>query len=253
MEQVKTERDRKLEKIKKLLAMGRDDRGNEHEVEAAMRMANKLMAELGIEEAEVNMAALDNHTMEFGVMDVHPDGKELGQDRPKLGNPWAGPLAIGVAEFCDVLVEHNQTRRDGHTFRFKGEKEDLTFAAWLFKALVASIQAELARCPWIKARSKRDGFRSAAAGVLHVRLSRLRKERKVILEEAAVEQAAAGFALVVVDRKQATIEQRWGKQVVKYGKGYSGDAASLGRYAGTQIHIPTDRPISHAPAPRISG
>ena len=72
-----SERNKKMLRIRKLLAMGKDDRGNEHETEAAMRMANKLMAELGIEEADINMAALDANTMQFGEQLVHPDGKEF--------------------------------------------------------------------------------------------------------------------------------------------------------------------------------
>ena len=45
-------RARMLEKVRKLLAMGRDGRGNATEEETALRHASKLMAEWGIEDLE---------------------------------------------------------------------------------------------------------------------------------------------------------------------------------------------------------
>ena len=59
MDQERIERRaRMLEKVRKLLAMGRDARGNANESEIAMRQANKLMAEYGIAEAECDMTAI---------------------------------------------------------------------------------------------------------------------------------------------------------------------------------------------------
>ena len=49
MDQDRNERRaRMLEKVRKLLAMARDGRGNENEETIAMRQANKIMAEYGI-------------------------------------------------------------------------------------------------------------------------------------------------------------------------------------------------------------
>ena len=134
-----SERNKKMLRIRKLLAMGKDDRGNEHETEAAMRMANKLMAELGIEEADVNMAALDANTMQFGEQLVHPDGKEfVAGMQPKAHDPkskWQGFLGVGVADFCDCIASLDRHPVWGVVIKFKGEREDVAFAVWLHKVL----------------------------------------------------------------------------------------------------------------------
>lgn len=243
------ERERKLAKIRKLLAMGRDERGNENEVEAAMRQANKLMAELGIEEAEVSLAALNENTMIFGEAEVRPDGKELDPTkRPKTGDTkWCGILGTGVAKFCDCKVIATTNSIHGLVYKFQGEKQDVLFAAWLFKVLAAAVNDKLHDASWIKARSQRDGFRAAAAVVLHHRLVLLRAERNVILKESG------SRALVVVDRKQQEIVARFGEARYTLSKEYAGAAAASGHRAGHSINIPAGRPIEgSSPQARLS-
>ena len=74
-------RARMLEKVRKLLAIAKDGRGNANEEETAMRHANKIMAEYGIEEAECDMTAIDAGEMVFGEAQCGPDGRAPSQGR----------------------------------------------------------------------------------------------------------------------------------------------------------------------------
>src|SRR3990167_6725294 len=117
---------RMLEKVRKLLAMGRDGRGNANEEETAMRQASRLMAEYGIAEAEVDMAALDCGTMIFGETDIRADGRD--NTAPcKSFSVWCGVIAVGVARFTDTVTVRERTAQ-GERLKFRGEKQDVLLA-----------------------------------------------------------------------------------------------------------------------------
>lgn len=112
-----------LEKVRKLLSMARDGRGNQHEEEAALRQASKLMAEFGIAEAECDMAAIEAGEMIFGETTVTPDGKPSKEGKVYRSSPaWAGILAVGVAKFTDSIVAYTRTA-NGKAFVFRGKKK----------------------------------------------------------------------------------------------------------------------------------
>src|SRR3990167_6529801 len=139
-------RSRMLEKVRKLLAMGRDGRGNANEEEIAMRQAAKLMAEYGIEDAEVNMAALDAGAMIFGETEIRADGRETAAPC-KSYSVWCGVLAVGVARFTDSVVVRDRTAQ-GERLKFMGEREDVLLARWLFGVLAVSVQQERNASGW---------------------------------------------------------------------------------------------------------
>lgn len=91
-------RERMMQRVRKLLNMAKDGRGNAHEEETAMRQANKIMAAYGIEEAEVDMAALDSDAVEYGEETCAPDGGELVDGKLYRQVPmFASYLIMGVA------------------------------------------------------------------------------------------------------------------------------------------------------------
>lgn len=234
-------RARMLEKVRKLLAMAKDGRGNSNEEETAMRQANKIMAEYGIAEAECDMLALDREEMVFGAAQCGPDGKAPQAGRVYRSVPtWAGVLAVGIARFTDSVVIRKTTQY-GEMFVFQGEQQDVLLARWIFGVLVESVQREQKQSGWTR-RSDATQFRQAAASALQWRLKAMAEERRAMYEKARAESNSR--ALVVVDRKQQEIAKRFGKQKVRSTRGgYVSGASQAGSEAGRRINIPSGRPI----------
>lgn len=238
-------RERMLEKVRKLLAMGKDGRGNEYEAETAMRQANHLMAEFGIEEAECDMAAINAGEMVFGETQCGFDGRAPTAGTVYRSCPsYAGILAVGIARFTDSIVGR-RTTENGDMLYFRGEKNDVLLARWLLGVLVVSIIAEQKASGWT-ARGEANSFRVSAASVLARRLATLAQERRQAYEEA--QTTSGSRALMVVDRKAIEIAQRFGVQKVSKSRaGYSSSgAAQAGSSAGARINIPSGRPIGAA-------
>jgi len=244
MENTQSERRaRMLEKVRKLMAMGRDDRGNATETETAMRQANILMAQFGIAEAEVDMQSMDSGAMVFGEVELGPDGRapEAGKVSRQMPS-YAGILSIGVARFCDSIA----TRRrgaSGEILVFRGEREDVLFARWLFGVLIEAIGREQRASGWTK-RGEANDFKVTAASTLARRLRALADERRAAYVEAQRESGSR--ALVVVDRKAIEIAQRFGTQKIRSTSGVQQSSASMaGRAAGSRINIPAGRPLGN--------
>lgn len=234
-----------LTKVRKLLNMARDGRGNEHESEIAMRQANRIMAEYGIEEAEADISALDAGEFVYGEAQCGPDGRAPEQGKIYRTMPgYAGVLAVGVAKFCDAIIARKETA-NGQMLVFKGEKDDVLLARWIFGCLIASIQHEQKASGWT-ARGDSNSFRMAACATLQKRLYALRAERQKIHEEAKA--ASNSRALVVVNRKALEVVARFGEQKTSARRASlrSSGAAIAGHAAGQKINIPSGRPIASA-------
>lgn len=244
-------RSRMLEKVRKLLAMGRDGRGNENEQETAMRQANRLMADFGIAEAEVDLSAINAGEMSFGESQCGPDGRAPQQGKVYRSVPsWAGVLAVGVARFTDSIIVRKTTEY-GEMLVFRGEKNDVLFARWIFGVLVEAINLEQRSSGWTS-RSDAGQFRSAAASALQKRLKTLAAERRAMYEQAQAQSSSR--ALVVVDRKLAIIAERFGTQKTRRTGGgyYAGSGAGMaGSAAGGRINIPSGRPVGQSSSARI--
>lgn len=239
-----------LEKVRKLLSMARDGRGNANEEEIAMRQASRLMAEYGISEADADMSAIDAGEMSFGETTARADGRENG--KPMRSCPsWAGTLSIACAKFCDAFVRRRMTEA-GEVLVFQGEKEDVLLAKWLFGVLVNAIQYEQRMSGWT-GRGDANSFRVAAASKLHARLIQMRNEREQAFKQAAAESSSR--ALVVVDRKRAEIVARFGEAKYRTGRGSyaSQGAAMAGAAAGGRINIPQGRPIGQSCRKALAG
>lgn len=205
-------REQMLAKVRKLLALGRDG-ANANESETAMRQANKIMAEYGIAEAEADMATIDRGEMIFGESQCGPDGRAPEQGKVYRSMPsYAGILAVGVARFTDSIVGR-KTSANGEMLYFRGEKEDVLLARWIFGVLIDQILLEQKRSGWTK-RGDANSFRVAAA---------------------------------------STLAQRFGKQKVRTSSSRvsSSGAHHAGREAGARINIPQGRPVCQANHARI--
>ncbi len=230
-----------IEKVRKIMAIARDGRGNVNEEQAALERANALMAEYGIAEAECDMGMLDRNEMEYGEVEVGLDGQPLkpGKVYRKLPT-WTSMLSLGVARFTDTIVG-TKTTASGLVFVYRGEKNDVLFARWLLGVLVEAVQREQKASGWTGIRESTE-FRNAAGSTLAKRLRTLSEERRATYQKA---QADSGCrAIMVVDRKQAEIAKYFGRQhtkSVRYSK--STGAHIAGSEAGSRITIPTAPPV----------
>ena len=237
-------REQMLQKVRKLLAMGKGN-ANANESETAMRQANKIMAEFGIAEAECDMTAIDKGEMIFGEAQATPDGRAPAEGKVFRTVPaWTGVLCVGIAKFTDSVVIRKTTQH-GQIFAFRGEKDDVLLARWLFAVLIDSIHLEHIRSGWTKT-GEANSFRMAAACTLQKRLYALAAERRAMYQEAKV--TSNSRALVVVDRKALAIAEKFGEQKTKRvgQRSASNGAAIAGRDAGQRINIPSGRPIGQS-------
>lgn len=233
-------RERLLAKIHKLMKFGNDARGNEHEMETALRQAAKLMAEHGISEAEADMAALDEGSMVFGEVYARADGTENGRSFKEV-RKYAQWLAVGVARFTDTIARITHDEVKGAGLKFQGEKNDVVMARWLFGVLAQEVLRATRESEY-----RNPNFRLACAGRVAERLKQAAKERHATINTAA---QSGSRALVVVDRKQAEIAQRFGPEKYTHGRARRETLDMIaGRAAGNRININRHRPIENSRA-----
>lgn len=163
------------DRINKLLAMANDARGNEHENEVAMRMAERLMRQHNIDVAdlEANTGQKAVYSWRTIVVTVGPTA-ERATWRPL----WIGFLSMGVAKFTDCKTSWEQDETYGHCIKFMGDETDLEYAAWLFKQLRDFGYAESKSVTG----KHRETFRKSYAIRLQERMRVLRKERDAAMQ-----------------------------------------------------------------------
>lgn len=231
------DRAKALEKVRKLLAMAGDGRGNTNEAEAAARQAAALMAKFNIESAEAQLKDLCSDEPDLDQALVYPSyyGDTV---RTKTLPAWAGILAVGVARLTQTKVDGY--KKDGYAVaRFSGYRTDVVFAEWLFQLLCRAVYDESTSTPFD--RVGRNDFRHAAAARLQSRMMELRRQQ----EQELAASTEAGTALVVVDKKLAVIAEHFGEQRTSKNVRSTRDhsAASAGRQFGDKVAIPGARPL----------
>lgn len=242
----KERRAKMLERVRKLMSMARDG-NSEHEQEIALRRANSLMAEFGIAEAECDISAIEADEMVFGECKVGADGKDVSKGRKFKRTPvWTGVLAVGVARFTETVIARVSAEREdgsyGQVFIYKGEKEDVLLAKWLFGALLYAIQSAQ-KASGFSSRREAGAFRLGAASALAARLRALVIERQAMYEKA--QREAGSRALVVVHLKKEKVSKMFGKLHTRHISSSSGNvgATHAGVDAGNRITIPSGRPL----------
>jgi len=212
-----------VEKLRKLLAMANDGRGNETEAETALRHAEALMRKHGIESADIVLKEMQAGTLKTDSVVVDTLS---GARVPK----WIGYLVIGIGKLTDTIVMGSPI--DGYRagIKFCGTPEDVQMAAFLLPYLMEAIDRE----------RKRDGvgyhvqqYRVAAALVLQKRMKDLRAERDKVFE------ASSSTALMVIDKKLQVIKEKFGEQETKQTKSNLTNmhVANLGAAAGKRINL----------------
>lgn len=235
----KLARDRAVDKVRKLLAMARDGRGNEHEAARAAEQAEKMMRAYQIETADVVMEEIEqDEAFDRGLEDVSFEGKE--GHRPRQAASWVGVIAIGVgaAFTCKVdLVGSPQ----GVKVRFSGYAPDVAVARWVYRFLCETVYRLSRERMAGQGMAAAKGFRSGAAGVLQARLYAMKAER----DKDNRAEGAAGTALVLYGRKEQRVEEMYGEQRTRKTTASISDprAFEAGRRAGAEIGIPSGRVV----------
>lgn len=266
-------REKALEKIKKLLRMAKDGRGNPNEAETAMRQAVSLMAKFNIDESEAILTDLRNDVDAVITMwrkaGVNATATSLSRAFPA----WCGVVSYGVGKLYDcrtfIKTIHEDGVLHGKCVVFGGYKTDVQVAAWTFDYLVDCVKRMSRNFDTAIKRKNLEGlkefgidspdvlllllrqspkarkqeFRETMAAALQGRLVKLKRER-----DAAAQQASpsAGTALAVFDAKQAALKKHFGEEGEgKTHKGRSGYAAYAGAQAGQRARLEPN-PLQHS-------
>lgn len=232
------DRDAIMRKIRALLAMGTDGRGNMNEAEAAMRQAQAMMRKYQVEESEVVLDELRGKSHMRRASESPYAYKS--SDIPTKVPAWVGVISIGVGRLTDTVIDIIMDSQAGARVRFSGYAPDVEFACWLYRYLIETVH-RLAKERGGR-RSELESFRRGAAAELQRRLYALAAERDA--EDKAEAGSGAGTALMVVNTKRAAVAEAFGGQRMKNTSGVrDAMSAMAGRQAASRIAIHTNRPI----------
>jgi len=190
-------------KIAKLMALGTHGATNENEAEAALRQAAALMRKHAIEEAELADARGAAQVFEWSSVSIPLDPRN--PVRNAIG--WLGTLAVGIANFTDTKASYVMRPPWGMCARFEGEAIDVEYAGYLMKHLRDTIRRMSAEYKLASTRGHREDYRRGMVDRLIQRMERYKRETNDALRQHAT---AEGSALVVLDRKIAERDARFG-------------------------------------------
>ena len=236
-------KDRAMDKIRKLLAMARDGRGNEHEAAAAASQAEKLMRYWQIDSAEEIMQEIEkNEAFERELEDVSFEG--LKGHVPKQVPPWVGFVALGcgILFTCKVDIVNSPL---GLKVRFSGYQMDVMLCRWVYRILCEAVfRVSKEQCKGL-GMSAAKSFRLGAAVRLLARLRELKEERDN--ENHVAWKAGTNTGMVLYDKKKSRVEEMYGATQTKSSKTSASNPAAYmaGRNAADKINIPTNRPLGN--------
>jgi Protein of unknown function (DUF2786) len=252
-------RDRALDKIRKLLAVARDGRGNENEAAIAAGQAESLMRKWQVESAEELLEEVQrDDAFDRGLEDVSFEG--IKGHAPKRAPTWVGFIAIGCGAAFTCKVDLVRTPA-GVMVRFSGFAPDVVLCRWVYRFLCERVfelsRERCAGCGMAVAAS----FRLGAAGALQDRLYLIRESRFADLEAAASRggagPASAGpsTAIALYDAKARRVEEMFGGQEKVQREVDPGSAIGymMGHEAGSRMHIPTNAPIADGGSKIVMG
>jgi hypothetical protein len=239
-----------MRRVKKLLAIAQDARGDANECAAAARMAESIMRKYEIEHADVISAEIKNAGAEaFDYCNIGA-GMDVSW-KVKTASGWAGWLAVAVANLYECQARYGEV--EGYkTIKFSGYRTDVQMAKFTYEYIVnqmgaASREFTKNHTGEFGVRAEAESFRRGFIQACIASLKKLIEEKK-----AEMQEAASSRALVIV--KSQAVAQHFGE--VKYGASNSktrqGEAYDQGRTKGSQVDV-TRRGVGHSggTAPRL--
>ena len=178
------DRQRHIEKVRKLLSMAEHSASNENEAATALRQAESLMREHDIAHAELEASK------------IKADGMTKGNTDEGRRSRWLWTLAWAAAKVTDT----KPTRLSG-SIEFAGVTEDVQVAMMMFDYMV-NVTERLAK-QYEGTRTDRNAFKVGMAFAINDTAEAIQAERR-----KAFTQASSGTDLIEV--KGAMIEKTFG-------------------------------------------
>lgn len=169
--------ERTLDKIRKLLAMANDERGNEQERETALRQAYALCAKHNVDIAGVGSTqAQEQREEQVVTMSVYP---------------WARGIAHSLASlfFCAYYFQRGAGKSAKHAFI--GKQSNAVTASEMAHYIIASVFKELRARYGTDTSPEARAFATGVETALRVRCRDLRAAAEAAEKAAAAPQAGA--------------------------------------------------------------
>ncbi len=220
-----------MRRIKKLLAIAEDSRGDPNECAAAARMAESIMRKFQIEHADVISVELQR---EDALSSVDIGATMDMERRAKEASGWAGILAVPVAELFDAQARYAYTPEKGRTIRFSGYKTDVQMCRFTYEFIVQNMAA--ASRAYLKehavARREAESFRRGYISACCASLKALKREK-----DAELQQASSSRAMVL--SKASAVAAHFGSanyrsRVIRTS---SAQAYATGQDAGSKLQV----------------
>jgi hypothetical protein len=177
-----------VSKIRKLLALANDGRGNEQERETALRQAHSLLAAHNLEMHDIGDAA--------------PQEKRDRAYAEYYGRPWARTASAAIAKlfFCAYLYRPNSNANNVCVQTFIGKESNVQTAIAMAQYIVESIRKE-AR---VQGKGQGDAWqRSFCLGAAHKIYARVEKMIAEATKPAAVESNSRALVLASLYQTEA--------------------------------------------------
>lgn len=222
-----------LAKIRKMLAMAENDRGdNINESAVAASMAEKLMRKFNLSHADVLLEELDDDSMVAYETNVGYKSRVP---------TWVSAIIVATARLHDCEAQYNHEgyrNKTGYHYKkiitFLGDKGDVIVAAWVFEYLMKEIKRHTNnyKKEYGASNIATDSFRKGCASEVANTIMRMTREK-----EEEVRQHTTGTALVI--RKKELIKEKFKVEYSKGNRTRMGDwgAAMAGREAGASISV----------------
>lgn len=226
------DREAVLRRVRKLLAIANDARGDMNECAAAARMAEAVMRRYQIEHFDLIEQELKQGDA-FASADV---GVTLDPEaRSERAPGWAGTLAVQVAKLHGCQVRYVGTIKYGKTLRFSGYALDVELARQTYCFIVntmragcADYAAEATWAPRSVLSSFRAGFVAGIAAAVND-----------VLAERQREAQASSTARALVVAKDRAVAAHFGE--VHYtkssGRSVYGEAFANGHAQGRRVAV----------------
>lgn len=217
------------------------DRGaTEAEAMAALAMADKLMAEHGLSEADLDIAEAkrDMRTGEFkyGIKTQHPCAK------------WCSRT---IGQFCGIITWYSSSNQTSNSFGFNGDVEMYEF---LLKLVHDSMNREWK--DFLKVNPPREGvsrhteywsFMLGMAERINEKIFELIEAREVKVDSTGTDLVVKKFAVIEAGLKE-TLPSLTLRQSRSRGIRADGSAMAQGREAGERVNL--NRPLNSGPGGR---
>lgn len=244
--------DRTTDKIRKLLAMGNDERGNENERENALRQAHALLVKHNLTVADVGSSTTE---------------EQREERKTKLSvYPWARGMSHSVAQlfFCTYYFQRGAGKLATHAFI--GKQSNAVTAQEIAEYVVGSVFKELRKRFGSETSPEARSFAVGVETSIRQRCAKLRADAEQADREAAapkpgaVAEASTGRALVLAtvyesERRanEAWLAEHVGKLKFQADrtKGVQGSAYAAGKAHGATISLSRQVGGSTSSAKRI--